>query len=94
MSSNSLDLLRMLEPAVRPVGTPGVGRVASGKAPLEAQSFDSLLAAAQTAAPDAPAADVLPEHAPKSDALAPLSGLGAIESASLRELIAGRKSGT
>lgn len=43
-----LDLLRMLEPAVRPVQ--GGARVTTGATPIESKSFESLLGEAQAAA--------------------------------------------
>ena len=42
--SQGMNLLKMLEPAVRPVAAPGAAKPAAGRQPFEAQSFDSLLA--------------------------------------------------
>jgi len=42
---NESELLRMLEPAVRPGGLPGPGR--PGRVPIESRDFDSLLQEAQ-----------------------------------------------
>lgn len=44
----SLDLLRMLEPTLRPDGVSGVARAASQ--PIESRSFEALLDEAQSAA--------------------------------------------
>jgi len=79
-------LLRMLEPAVRPVPTGG-GAPAASKAPFEQQSFESLLAAAE-ADGGGPADAAEPNRPPPPPS--PLSGLNRIENASLRELIAER----
>ena len=85
-------LLRMLEPAVRPVAPPEGGAARSANVPIEQQSFDALLAEAQQA--DEPAAtgeaaelasDAVAGTSP--NLLGPLSQMGAIENASLRALV-------
>lgn len=87
MASGS-DLLRMLEPAVRPVSTPESG--GGGKprhVPIEQQSFEALLAEAQGMGGDAPEAG--PEAERKSAGpLGPLARVDAIENVSLRAMIA------
>jgi hypothetical protein len=62
--SNAVQLLSMLEPAVRPGGLPGPTR--AGVEPIESRSFESLLdeakakpTAGETAAPAKVAADPL-----------------------------------
>lgn len=86
MSTNSVNLLRMLEPAVRPVD---VGpSSAAQRLPIEERSFESLLMDARSAAEVG--GEVVAAEPPKVSPLSPLSGLDAIESASLRNLIARR----
>ncbi len=87
--SSSLDLLRMLEPAVRPVDG---GGASSGRLPVEDQSFESLLMDARSAA-EVGGEDKAAEL-PKVDPLSPLASLDAIESASLRDLIGRQRGGT
>jgi len=51
LTSNA-NLLRLLEPAVRPGGSPNLATPpAVGEAPFEAQDFDALLASARTQNP-------------------------------------------
>ncbi|MFA9478653.1 hypothetical protein ACERK3_10130 [Phycisphaerales bacterium AB-hyl4] len=87
---DSSQLLRMLEPTVRPVPTPEGRAASSGNVPIEQRSFESLLAEATSgeagdideagAATDAPAGG-------SANLLGPLSQVGAIENASLRALV-------
>ena len=88
MSTNSLDLLRMLEPAVRPVGA---GASSAQRLPIEEQSFESLLMDARSATEVG--GEVVAAEPPKVNPLSPLASLDAIESASLRDLIASRTGG-
>ncbi len=99
--SNAVDLLRLLEPAVRP-GAAGVSRPqGGGSAPLEDQSFDQLLSAykeqsgtprGETVTPEA-AAEAVDKPTAEADVLAPLSGLTVVENPSLRALMAARAQG-
>jgi hypothetical protein len=94
---SGVDLLRMLEPAVRPVG-PGGSSEASGRVPLEAQDFDALLAEAGRAGTVGESAEPHagndPASKPDRDPLSPLAALGSIGNASLRAMIAaGRENG-
>ncbi|MEX0885284.1 MAG: hypothetical protein WD009_02490 [Phycisphaeraceae bacterium] len=92
MTHDANTLLRMLEPAVRPVGTPAPSRPAVP--PIEQQDFAALLAEAGAGASvedDAPAgpaeADAPPAAAKRSTGpLAALSGIDAIDNVSLRGL--------
>jgi len=95
--SDSAQLLRMLEPAVRPVDQRGAGKARPSAEPFESRSFQSLLGEAQRthaegnqAVPgqDASAEQAVAEATPKDTALGPLAGLGTIENATLRQLIA------
>jgi hypothetical protein len=81
--TSSADLLRMLEPAVRPVSAPGAASARAGAAPLEQRSFESLLAAAA-----APGSAGSAAAAPRATPLAPLAGIDHIENGSLRSLVA------
>ena len=90
--SNSLDLLRMLEPPVRPGQSGGPAR-STQRLPIEQQSFDALLREVQS---DSGEGELLSAEAdesaggagkPSANVLSPLSDLDAISNASLRELI-------
>ncbi len=95
--SDSAQLLRMLEPAVRPVDQ-GSGRAPRPVAePFESRSFESLLGEARK--PDglspqeglgqeARAGQGVAEATTKPPTLGPLAGLGTIENATLRQIIA------
>lgn len=96
--TSGADLLRMLEPAVRPVGAPAPSTRPA--APLEEQSFESLLAevrqlgtsdgSAQQGVDAAADGAALQDEAarPKANLLGPLSATDAIDNASLRSLVA------
>ncbi len=86
MAANGVDLLRMLEPAVRPVGAGGPS--GPKRLPIEDRSFESLLVDARSAGESGGGTEAAEPQ--KLDPLESLSGLGAIESASLRNLIASR----
>ena len=89
--SNAAELLRMLEPTVRPDGIAGAGRAAQTPPPIEAQSFDAVLRQAQAMADDQePVSDVPGEDASTEQSLrfARLSGIDRIDNAALRGLIA------
>jgi len=83
------DLLRLLEPAVRPA-TGGVsGR--SGRAPFESRSFEQLLAEAsqsETEGGSEPGASA----GTKRDPTSRLAEMGSIENAGVRALLSGRAS--
>ncbi len=93
------ELLRLLEPAVRPGGLQGPSR--TPVAPLESRSFDSLLAEAAkdggassgTNGPDGLADNETKPHAASAAShLASLSGVDRIENAGVLEAIAGKAS--
>lgn len=100
--NTSQALLRLLEPAVRPVGPPEAGR-GVGKAPFEALDFQALLQEADAGtelaegftAMDAEPAEV--NAAARSTAAGPLDALaafGRIENTTLRDMLAGRMNPT
>ena len=84
-----IDLLRMLEPAVRPGAVPGMAQPAAREQPIEERSFDSLLEEARSlnvsSAPE-PEAHT-PAGTKKAGPLAELAGLDRIENAALRTLL-------
>ena len=88
------DLLRLLEPAVRPVSAPEGGRRATGNAPFEHQDFDDLLASARQGFDAEPFNDDLDDPSPSAEAkspagpLAELAAFSRIENPSLRNLLA------
>jgi hypothetical protein len=93
--SQGVDLLRLLEPAVRPGGLPGAAKAPTP--PMEQRDFEALLAEAQQdqagAASEAPASDdggAAHAAAPKAAPLAPLGQIDRIENRSLRALIGGK----
>lgn len=82
MSSNSVNLLRMLEPAVRPVQG---GAASPARSPVEDQSFEALLAEARGGAGEA---GIDAAEKPRGgDVLTPLAGISNIENASLRAMV-------
>ncbi|MBB6430744.1 hypothetical protein [Algisphaera agarilytica] len=89
------DLLRLLEPTVRPVSpvkpTGGVAGVKTGELPFEAQDFDTLLASVREGQPVQAIAETTEPAATAAKAPDPLDTLaafGRIENPGLRELIA------
>ncbi len=93
------DLLQMLEPAVRPAGLPAATRSAP-KAPIEAESFESLLdrahalnASEATRGVEAAAGDLKLDgksaDGGESDAGRHLGAPGRIDNSSLQVLLAG-----
>ena len=82
--THEVELLRMLEPAVRPAGAPS--RSAAPARPIEQLEFDALLRHAGDRVDTAPAGD---EPAESQDAglLRHLGQLGNIASASLRSTL-------
>ena len=78
------ELLRMLEPAVRPAGAPS--RSAAPTRPIEQLEFDALLRRAGDRMDTAPAGDDLTEP-PNAGLLRHLGQLGNIASASLRSTL-------
>ena len=86
-----VDLLRMLEPVVRPCGLSGPTKAGSPKQPIEVRSFDSLLEEARAA--DEPRHDEASGSAQtgpaKANPLAELARMDRIENPSLRLLIGG-----
>ncbi|MEM8781667.1 MAG: hypothetical protein AAGE65_02330 [Planctomycetota bacterium] len=97
--STSDELLRLLDPAVRPVGVSSPSRRASAPVPFERQNFDELLEAFGQAQPSSaeatPTADVgtavatNPAHPHASATL----DVSRIENASLLAMIAQRHGG-
>ena len=91
--SKEVDLLRMLEPAVRPVGAP----VRAPSLPIESESFESLLARAHAMNVAGPESAPPPADPGEDEAQAPkrpgcLDRLGALDhvaNGSLRALLAG-----
>ncbi len=84
-------LLRMLEPAVRPIaGASATTPTAPGKPPIEQQSFEALLEAAKQAdaTDNTESTDAAKPTAPSP--LASLAQVDRIENASLRDLLQGR----
>ncbi|MEM1109910.1 MAG: hypothetical protein AAGH99_14595 [Planctomycetota bacterium] len=95
--SQGADLLRLLEPTVRPVSpvkpTSAPAKGAAGELPFEAQDFDTLLASARegTLTPDASAEPQNTGDQPQSPGpLDALADFGRIENPGLRELLAQR----
>ena len=93
------DLLRMLEPAVRPAGIPGASRPAPS-IPIESESFESLLdkAHAISAAEATPEAEAIAGDPEQDDKAKDRVGAGRaghlgllnrIDNSSLRVLLAG-----
>jgi hypothetical protein len=74
MIVDPIQLLRKLEPPVRPAGAPGTG--AAGRPPLEAQSFDQLLSIVSTGSIQSGRPVTLDRHA----------SIGALEPAQLDRL--------
>lgn len=86
MTTNSAHLLRMLEPAVRPVSTPE-RTGGSARLPVEARSFEDLLVEAQQEN-FTEEVDVSAKAEKQPSPLGPLASVDTIENASLRSLIA------
>ncbi len=61
--SQSLDLLRLLEPAVRPVTAASPTPAPGGETPFEQQDFDRLLADARRTNPETPPTSAAPATA-------------------------------
>lgn len=88
---DSAALLRLLEPAVRPVAPPNTGAGKAGALPIEERSFEALLAEAKGMThDDATTTDQTPA-APPVNPLRALHGCGAIENASLRGILGAQK---
>ena len=90
--ANGTDLLRMLEPAVRPIQLPNGSDVLSVNPPFEKQDFDQLLHEAKmmTAIPaiDSQPADIdANQKELQVNVLSELSRIDSIENASLREIL-------
>lgn len=93
--TQSADLLRLLEPAVRPVSPvkpmSGAAGVAEGELPFESQDFDSLLASARDGVQTQREELEASPHATAAKPPGPLDALadfGRIENSGLRELLA------
>ncbi|MEM8739838.1 MAG: hypothetical protein AAGG38_15355, partial [Planctomycetota bacterium] len=91
--TQSADLLRLLEPAVRPVAPASAVRPAAtppGQTPFEAQDFDTLLAQARTSVDPAETDPAYPNPAaaPAPGPLDALAHVGRIENPGLRALLA------
>lgn len=85
------DLLRMLEPAVRPVGPGPAGSRPPAGEPFEGRSFEDLLHEAREQTPEQPASgsDDEPANDTKTppNPLARLAGLDAVENGSLLQVM-------
>lgn len=90
--NTSGDLLRMLEPAVRPVATPP-GQSTPRQVPFEQQSFEQLLdEAGQDMNVTATQSESMPPGdgpASRPNLLSPLSQVDAITNVSLRRIVQG-----
>ncbi|MFP4145472.1 MAG: hypothetical protein ACLFV3_10050 [Phycisphaeraceae bacterium] len=84
--ADAAELLRLLEPLVRPVDGGGSSR--APKLPVEQQSFDSLLAEASTPGQDAADGEAADAEPDRPDPLGPLARVDAIENESLRAIVA------
>ncbi len=93
---NESELLRMLEPAVRPAGLPGPAK--QPHTPIESRSFESLLDEAKqiNAVQDQAADDTQsappPQQTLRTGLIAQLAQLDRIENGTLRGLIETNKS--
>ena len=83
MADNADNLLRLLEPAVRPGNAPAANRTA--RPPVEARDFDSLLAEAQEG--QSPEEAESASDAKSPNRASPLDALGRIENASVAQLM-------
>lgn len=86
-----IDLLRLLEPTVRPGNVPGVSR--GPVAPFEFRSFESLLDEAQRQPAESASSEVQSVQSaetapPQQSMLQRLAGPGAVQNAALRDLLA------
>ncbi|MEM7577022.1 MAG: hypothetical protein AAF328_06050 [Planctomycetota bacterium] len=91
------DLLRLLDPAIRPIAPVSPVRTGATPVPFEQQSFDELLDAfgKPNANPDNPAAEnagTPVAEEPRTSQTAPMLDVSRIENASLRTMIAQRDS--
>lgn len=89
--SNAANLLRLLEPAVRPGNIPRTAQPTS--TPIETRSFDSILEEAQTMNSETgnEKADGVDEGVAPPKPASPLAGLGhidCVENAGLRDMLA------
>lgn len=86
MTVDPTRLLQMLEPTVRPGTSSPVGGAQQGKPAFENRSFDDLLTEAKVSKTgETQAGEAKPVQ---SDPLASLGGIGLIENAGLREVLA------
>ena len=92
MTTNGTDLLRMLEPAVRPVNVANSNSVQSASQPFEKQNFDQLLQEAKliTTSTDSSVTTNTQASATadtQANILSDLSRIDAVENASLRAIL-------
>ncbi|MEO0476040.1 MAG: hypothetical protein AAF085_08760 [Planctomycetota bacterium] len=86
MTVDPARLLQMLEPTVRPGNTSAASGAQQGKPAFENRTFDDLLNEAKTTQADGTEAG---KTAPaKADPLVALGGLGQVENAALRKVLA------
>lgn len=86
MTVDPARLLQMLEPTVRPGNSTQVSGPKQGKPAFENRSFDDLLSEAKTnTTNETQAGNVKPEQV---DPLVALGGLGQVENAALRNVLA------
>ena len=101
--SQSLALLRLLEPAVKPVGGAATPAASAVPPPFESQRFEDLLSSASTGEPTGlpvgDAADAPPDDPPVDSSaaadrgpLGPLADFSRIENPGLRQLLADARS--
>ena len=91
--ASGIDLLRLLEPAVRPDGLQG-SRCAP-KEPFESRSFESLLEEAQSQAQvQARSAESATNKTKAIDPLGPLARVDGIDNAALLKIIGNDRAGT
>ena len=93
---NGVDLLKMLEPTVRPGGLQGPTKAGGAQGPIETRSFESLLNEAtggdsQDTGTGNDGAVQGVTGSKKADPLQALSQLGQIENPALRRLMGGEK---
>ena len=85
----SNDLLRMLEPAIRPVPTQAFGGAQDGPQTFENKTFDQLLGEARMIAGEAgEASGGQGAEEEVADSLSPLARIDLVENAGLRALLA------
>ena len=88
MTVDPARLLQMLEPTVRPGSSATIGGAQQGKPAFENRSFDDLLNEAKVQKPETDTTQAGQAKPAQSDPLATLGGIGLVENAGLREVLA------